>query len=321
MATADRCLRQRPRRPPVSVDFIPACRVSDADWDRVVRHARLGQWWHFSDWRRYSLAFAGPNAEDDSFAVRIGDRLEAVCPLIWEGRAYTMGGEPGPMPAAWSEAALVLCLDEAYRRAKERGAPLSFRMPPGKSMLPSTATPGWEKGGWQTRVVALTYAGSVLWRNVRKSYHSLIHRAHKTHRLVVSCGSSLAADYEALHKATVGTHMPRPDLTYELQAAWLTDGRAMLLGAQSKAHGQWDAFVYLFVHQGHVYYGSGPARPNVTVMHGLQWEALMECQARGHQQYEMGWQGHAADTKGQNIELFKRGFGGQDVPLEVWTHA
>lgn len=299
---------------------VPAASIADADWDRVVRHAPLGQFWNLSSWRRYSLAYAGRDARDDSFGVLEDGRLVAVCSLIREGTGYTMGGEPGPMPAAWSDTALMAALLHAHTLSP---GGLTFRMPPDRTLHPVTRLAleqlGWTKGGWETRVVSLASSPEILWRGVRKSYHALIHRTEREYILVVSVGAALADAYRLLHQETVGQVAPRSPSTYDCQAEWLESRQALLLGALHRQANRWDGFAYLFVHHGLVYYGSGPSRHGFTVMHGLQWAAIRECQERGHQRYEVGWVNHATDTKGKGIEMFKKGFGGQDVPQDTWT--
>lgn len=299
----------------------PADQIAEADWDRVVTHAPVGQFWNLSGWRRYSMAYAGPGAEDHSFGVITADGLAAVCTLIWEPqhKAFTLGGDPGPMPAFWRGEALREALAHAAGCAKAKETGLTFRMPAGRSGAYPAKEFGWIEGGWTSRCISLGYASAVLWRGMRKSYHALVHRTERTHRLVLSVSDALMPDYQALHKATVGTVLPRPDETYALQGQWLREGRALLLGAQARDTDQWDGFVYLFLHHDLAYYGSGPSRGISGVMHGLHWAAIRECAARRLLTYEMGWQQHAQDEKGKGIEMFKRGFGGQDVPLVTWT--
>mgnify|MGYP001561976968 FL=1 len=73
-------------------------------------------------------------------------------------------------------------------------------------------------------------------------------------------------------------------------------------------------FIYVVIYGEWAYYFSGASiEPNV--MHALQWRMIQQLKALGVETYELGWQGEATDEKGQGIEMFRRGFGGVDVPV------
>lgn len=172
---------------------------------------------------------------------------------------------------------------------------------------------------WQTRVVDLRRPYPELWRDVRRSYHSLIHKAEHQWTIEV-CGSGEMAHFKALHAAEAG-RQTRPDASWDLMAGWVGGGRLLLVGARGHS-GAWMAFAAFEMHRRWAYYGHAAAAKR-DVNHALVWHAMVALKARGIARLEMGWQGQDATDKGQALEFFRRGFGGTDVPAasgeDAWT--
>lgn len=166
---------------------------------------------------------------------------------------------------------------------------------------------------WQTQVIDLTPTERDLWRGVRKSYKSLIHKAERTSQ-IMAVGPEAMPICRALHDERAG-RQTRSAETWNMMARWIVNGHAVLfVSAQSS---EVSAYAFFVTFCGWSYYFSAATTaPNLH--HALVWHALRYL--RGEQiatVLEMGWQGEATDQKGQNIEYFRRGFGGVSVPLSL----
>lgn len=185
---------------------------------------------------------------------------------------------------------------------------------------------------WQTRIVNLQPSAAELWRGVRRSYRSLIHGAQRAyHFSVCGCGltdnanevlgaAGLIKTCQRVHFLDSGRRT-RPDASWDMMGNWVCNGNGLIVMAldwddQPTAMKNWPpciGFTYVIVHDAWAYYASAATlRPNVN--HGLVWRAMQELKVLGVRWFEIGWQGHAQDDKGRNIEMFRRGFGGIDMP-------
>ena len=114
----------------------------------------------------------------------------------------------------------------------------------------------------QAMVIRLDSPLIEVFRDLRGSYRSLIHRANERY---VVYEAPWFAKYKALHIAANG-RQPRSDETYAIQEKWLADGRGMLVGIGPAAMDEvsYRAFAYWIIYQGCAYYMSGPSiEPNV----------------------------------------------------------
>lgn len=165
---------------------------------------------------------------------------------------------------------------------------------------------------WQTRVVDL--AQGPQWSDVRKSYRSLIHRGTYEYRIDDAEGPRL--ECQQLHEAVAG-RQTRPQATWDLMAEWSvrrgTIGGVWIIAADT--FGTIGGYAYVVLHGQWGYYFSGVTRDYARVGAALQWYAIRWLCVSGVRWYELGWQGHAQDGKGRDIEFFKRGFGGTDYAL------
>lgn len=305
---------------------VPRSAVLPFEWDAFVQRHPSGWLWHTDGWVEYGLAFGG-DREDLSFAVLDGaGEVVGVCPLIREADRCAFEGEPGvwPLGIGWkdevgNEVAIEAVHDALIGGIRAAKVPASFRSCPlvqGPSGEFHSAVPVEMRIGWRSRVLDLTQSVDALHAGLRKSYKNLISRGEKRYEILADHEGALDCEYEAVHRASVGRVAPRPAETYRMQARWVERHRAFLVGAL--AGGRWVAFAYVFVWKGGAYYGSGPSL-EPSAMHAVVWRAILEAKALGCTRMELGWQGHAAptDTKEHGIEKFKRGFGGDDLPIWV----
>jgi hypothetical protein len=297
-------------------------------WDQFVANHPGAWWWHTTAWLDYCLAYT-PGAVSDSFAVMDGETMLAIAPLVREGDQYVMGGEPGADVCARSTSpqqsldALHLAHAELDRLAEMHGVKRAAM----RSAVPWITKPtapklGWTDISWRTRVVDLERDEAALWSDVRKSYRGLIRQGERTYRLTVGDKSNgqyfLFDAYQAIHRRAHGHgYSPRSDLTFAYQREWLKyDGHALVVCAESSpTTSEYTSGAALFlVYKQAAYYASG-AYVAENVSFPLLWHAMLTLKARGVRWLDMGWQGHAETDKGRNVEFFRAGFGGEDVPL------
>lgn len=165
----------------------------------------------------------------------------------------------------------------------------------------------------KTQVIDLTQPLATLWQGVRKSYHSIVHRANENY-VVVHRSAEGIAGFKALHIRANGKQ-PRPDMTYTLQGDWIRDGYGLLIAALDNEAERWMAAAYWIVYQDKAYYCSGPSIER-NVQHAVIWHSLELLKARGVTMVEMG-QVDGATDKEKNIGRFKAGFGGTEQPYHV----
>ena len=174
---------------------------------------------------------------------------------------------------------------------------------------------GYRSASWtmeqhQTQVIDLA---NLTWRDVRKSYHSLIHRAAEDFAIEEMLPGAMLT-YQSLHGAANGGAV-RPDQTFEIQEQWLKDGYGLLIGAHNYKTVGFAAFAYWITYQNCAYYASGPSvQPNVQ--HAVLWHSLVLLKARGFRLAELG-QIDGATEKEKNIGIFKQGFGGKAMPFTI----
>ena len=167
---------------------------------------------------------------------------------------------------------------------------------------------------WQTRVVDLTQSEAHLWRGVRKSAKSLIHRAERDYAITLRPAEDMER-FRRMHRTLAGRDT-RPLASWDLMADWVRDGSLVLIGGayhdRYLLNNQTVAYAAFYVWGEWAYYGHAAAyQPNVA--HALVWAGLLEAKRRGATVFEVGWQGQDASAKGRGIEQFRRAFGGVDV--------
>ena len=195
---------------------------------------------------------------------------------------------------------------------------------------------------WATRVIDLSLSKADLWRGVRKSYRSLIHKAERelTVEAIPQRGAGgLIRTCQRVHRFDAG-RQTRPDATWDLMGDWADDGSGLIAmafdytnrpvemlernGEPGNDPFQWlwlpcVDYAYFVVRGAWAYYASA-ASLRAGAHHAVIWHALLELKVRGVRWVEMGWQRQAVDEKGNGVEMFRRGFGGQDEPAQCCSY-
>ena len=294
-------------------------------WDAFCADSSGAWFFHTSRWLAYQRARGG---EDWSFALLDGDRIVAACPVMLEhgagGSSFSMDGHPCPWPAFRNHLGLASSRRVAEEvahtialKALELRVSYAFRTGPftgGGVPLPQMQI----TNGWSTRVTDLTAPAEELHAGLRKSYTSIVNAGMRRWEFLDGIGGPEARSAveiaERLHAKAAG-RKTRPTKTWEMMADWAVAGDAVCLVARRQDQGA-VGFAYFLIHKRHAYYASAAAlEPNVG--HALLWAGILKLKGAGVRRLEIGWQGQAEDKKGRNVEHFKAGFPGTDVPILV----
>lgn len=285
-------------------------------WDAFVDAHPGGWFYHTSHWLDYSLAYT-PGAVDQSFVVTSdGEAVEivALVPLITLDGNLVHGGQITPAPIlklTRSAAAAAMASTESVERV---GVPLPIQMRPG--VVPQGQPPqGTRLDTVGTYVIDVYQPEATLWRNLRKSYKSLIRKAERTY-VIAAYGTPKAVQFAyGLHRKCAGRET-RSSATWELMAAWATAGFAFTVVASTTTLKP-VAYAYIIKYKEWSYYASG-ASDEADVAHALQWHAIKTLKAGGYGAYEIGAAAMPqSTTKDKGIAHFKAGFGGREVPVGV----
>lgn len=271
-------------------------------WDRFVSSHPDGWWFHTWTWLDYAAAYS-PTAIDMSQVYVSGCEIVAVVPLIFEPDGTPVfGGQLTPAPLSLPDVTICSTINKRIQWA--------YR--PGREIEDLPVDYVERKHG--TYVVDLSKPEEELWRGLRKSYKSLIHRAEERYNVRVSSHLSIDESRKAmeiaqeLHFCSAG-RKTRPQRTWDLQANWLASGDGVLLVA-SRDH-DLVGFAYIIRWKDWAYYASGASLED-NVSHLLIWKAMNLLAADEQTRYfEIGHADEDGDAKARSIAFFKSGFGGE----------
>ncbi len=332
------------------MELIPLSQIGRTQWDTFCRESSDAWFRHRSTWIDYTVAMRQPGMSTDlSFGVTDSGRLVAVAPLIREaihGRTdlaeFGFAGWNVPFPAladGLGERHRDKIVKEIFREidrlARLQGiAYAAFEVNPLTQLRDGQAPQasplpflGFSATDVATHVVDLAPGEDTLLRNLRKGHKSDIVVARKAGLNVSLFDERSISDkdfavYREIHFHAAG-RQTRPDRTWELMREWISNGFAVL-GLVHHAGGVPVAAALFLTDKDGAYYGSSCVEPAFTdergIMHVLLWEAMRFLKNRGIRWLETGYQ-HTltlsqtvASRKEVNIALFKRGFGGINIP-------
>lgn len=328
------------------MEIVPLTPALAESWNAAA-HASDDAWfWHTTHWMEWAEDLAaGQIVANRSFLVTEGRDVLAICPaLVEDGRdGRRLGyGPAGPLPMAavrndiGRAQARVLdlyALTLAAIGAEEKAAHASVRVPSLSPAYLGAALPyanpllrfGYLDLPFLTQIIDLSAPLDALWSAVRKGHKAAVRAAERTCTAHVWTGEALAREtfdaYQQLHAKDAG-RVTRDQRTFDRMERWIRDGHAALVEAR---RGETPvAFAYLILHKDGAFYGSAckdPDHPELTVSHLIQWTAIQWLKARGVRFYDVGLQQFGPQwfdvpsAKAVSISQFKRGFGGQTVPL------
>lgn len=151
------------------------------------------------------------------------------------------------------------------------------------------------------------------WSDVRKSYHSLIHRGQEQLEIAEDRYINL---FRRVHQCVFGS--VRSLETFAIQDDWIQSRHAMAVSAINKKDEVVAAALWI-IYKGAAYYASGPSSEKNT-MHAVIWKSLQLLKERGITLVELG-QIDGETEKEKNIGKFKAGFGGEAKPFTIVRRA
>jgi hypothetical protein len=320
-------------------------------WDEFCARNGGAWFWQTTPYLKYQRAYR-PSAETAplDFMIVRGGRPIAICPLAREKvpgggpprSAFSLGEDHLPSPVVEDalvrsdrERVLAAVFAEVDRlAAKEGAARASFResvltpriLAPQVSPANELVRFGCIDDSLQTHVLDLRPDAARLWSDMRRSYHSVIHRAGERFAFQLLDASTVTDElfrlYRELHHKDAG-RVTRPLETFEMMLGWIRSGNALL--AQAVFENRVLACALAIVYKGGAYYASGCTDPDFedpgALGPYLQWNVIEGLKARGVTHYELGWQfygpqlAYVPSKKDLSIAFFKRGFGGTTLPF------
>lgn len=314
-------------------------------WNALALASSDAWFWQTPSWAAWSDATSAPAIVGrHSFGiVHSSGELIGVCPVNVEEREgeriFAFMGGPLPAPAfadslAGPEREQAF---EAYVRELEDLAGRE-RVARGSIKMPFTAAlhqPGWYLNpfvrygyfdlAYMTQVIDLRLDENHLWTAVRKGHRSDIKRAAQRATVRVWDRETITTgkirEYQALHAKDAG-RVTRPQHTFDLMEGWIRDGHAIL--GETTMDNRAVAFAVIISYKTGAFYASGcrdPEVPDLKGSHLLQWEVMRWLKAHGCELYDIGIQFfgpqwfYVPTAKEISISTFKRGFGGETVPL------
>lgn len=164
----------------------------------------------------------------------------------------------------------------------------------------------WDVQDHQTQVIDLRLHQ---WTDLRKSYHSIIHRALE--RYTISPRMTINP-FREVHARAFG--LVRSPETFQIQNSWIEHGCAEVVVAHDENENPVAAAFWIIWKDG-AYYASGPSLVQ-NLQHAVIWESLVLMKSRGITLVDMG-QIDGETEKEKNIGKFKAGFGGSSMSYTV----
>jgi hypothetical protein len=325
---------------------------SVAEWRGFCNTEPDATFWHQDSYVDYMLNHMTDHKSAQlSFMVEQDGRAIALCPLILENNGATeslparkelsFSGSFGPMPVVSSSVsarvakrAMSLVFSEIDSLAVSNGAvrtsmrdmPLKFSFF-SDSLAPSNQLSrfGYQDASISTLLIDLNLSEAELLKAMSKGHRSAIRAASNTLDVEVFSGPDTTRavfdEYVKIHALAAG-RVTRPANTFDNMYNWIVAGNAGLSVASED--GKYVGFSLFFLTRGGAYYASAcnvPGRRDLPVAHVNQWGTIRWLKEHGYRFYETGWQQYGPQHHGVpsekelSIELFKRGFGGDVVPL------
>jgi hypothetical protein len=305
--------------------------------------------WHTTRWLEYTLSY-NPSLESRSLAFLVcdGSTPVAVVPLVMErhrrgnvvSSEFSFGGGWLPAPACIDglssrqekeahrfifDRVLFLGEEQGISRISFRSSPFAILGSSPESVIPVAVRFGFSSCLLPTQVIDVRNNPEELLKAMRKGHRSDIKRAGKHLKGIVCSRENTARDlflsYRGLHEKAAG-RQTRPGETFDMMYKWIEDGYAALFGAL--LDGRPVSFAYVMLYKQCAYYGSACNDPEIgdlPLAHFIQWEILKWLHEAGFRYYEIGWQFYVAtpvfpaSAKEIAVSSFKRGFGGNAVPM------
>jgi len=322
--------------------------MSDA-WDEFVQSNDEAWFWHTTDWMRYSLSSQfNVQTGNVSFCVTENSRIIAIAPLIIERYMQEgeeccelrYGGWPVPVPVIdasikpkrknkiykliFNEIDRIASADNVQRAVfRIYNAYEQYRR--GNIVFNFLMKYGFNDTSSVTRVIDLTSDLRDIYREFNDGTKRQIVKAEKNLSLKLYDHTNISVDIFGCFKKfyfDVAGKVTRPEACYSVLYECILKKLAVMVFAYFQGH-LVGVTISAYYRSGAYYLLGASKREFIqcSVGHLMQQEMLKYMKSQGIEYYEIGHQQYGPTCydfpteKEINISIFKRRFGGVDVPL------
>lgn len=333
------------------MDFRPLTSESAPLWDRFCQENSEAWFWQTTDCLAlYALSQPSLETQLQPFYAWRDEKIVALCPWSIEKTSIagtvhavgTLGGDFIPAPVIADalhpddrERVRTAVMTELDQRARQHKlAKVCFReaiiipkfLSPSRAPILELGAYGYLDQSLNSQVIDLHLSEEQLWSSVRKSYHSLIHKAEAALTVEILDQSNVSEDrfedYRRIHQKAAG-RATRPRESFQKMLDLIRKGMAIL--PQVLHEGHVIASTFLVVFKDKAYYMSACNDPEwetkYALGHLIQWKTILDLKRRGFTHYELGWQflgsalSYVPSKEEHQIASFKHAFGGFTVPF------
>jgi hypothetical protein len=304
-------------------------------WDRFVKKNQNASWAYLPLWRKYQQHYSKYIVENLSFLISHENEPLCICPLFLEqidNKLYFSCANDYLVAPIFKKGmdnrqfnkTFKICfstVDEIAAREKVQKTMFAIDPLSSHRQYNYLMEVGYINTSLNTSIIDLTQPLDILWKNLRKSYKSLINNGKKKFEIEIVDSKNLNREaheeYRRLHHKTSGK-VTRIHETWEFQYKMVENDYAILVGL--KDNGKYIAFSYFYHHNGGIYYGSSSDDPDyktvIPIEHTIIWSAIKYYKERDFSELNIGIQFFGnqlfsfPNEKDLSISFFKRGFGG-----------
>jgi hypothetical protein len=318
-----------------------------AEWDQFCLDSDDAWFWHTSEWLEYTIHLRPQfHTEQKSFCVKENGRMVAISPLLLntlnedgdEVKYFSYDRYQGVPPAIRNNISkkerfriLAFIFSAIDKIASENDVDLMLtKFSPLARSYEKTSNYleryGFLNTSLSTSVIDLTHAPDYLLSDMRKGHRYNVKKGMEYYTVKIFDKENITredfAGYQTLHHKAAG-RMTRPQITFDLMYSWIKSGNAILAGLSYKDN--YIGYSLIIVYKNGAYYGSACDDPEADVpipLHPLlQWYVIKWLKKEEYKIYELGLQQFGIQIydfpseKDLSISFFKRGFGGEIVPV------
>lgn len=320
------------------------------DWDEFCLESAGAWFWHTADTLEYILNYK-PELKTKNFSFFIGrqNKILAIIPLILEVIGlnenyffeFSFSGCGGAIPApalsnnlTTAEQDLIyrlifteidrLAAESKVKRLRLRLRPLFLDKVAEGGQYKRLISHGFNDISLSTQLIDLRKEEKVLWDELRRNHRRSILKGDKFEIKFydnMNITKGIFYEYKEMHHKASG-RKTRPNKTFELMFDQAKRGFGFLVVASLNQKNIGFEFYTIYKKQAEGFSAANdPDFEYLPIRHRLEWEAMLWMKSRDMDFYDIGIQQSGPlpydlpTAKEINISHFKKGFGGQTVPL------
>jgi len=328
------------------MDVIKYTNVDNKEWNSYCEKIKITTFNHLSDRIRYDIEYSPYLQKNLSFILLENKKPMGVIPLyiekIEKSTQISFSNSYGVVPAIagdvdYNKQEKILkfifsYIDNLAQENKCSKALFKFdplANPEGKYRILNfnyLLQYGFTDHSLISRIIDLREEKNILWKNMRRGHRCATKQGLKNFSFEFYNSKNITEKifdiyrtmhYRAARRAT------RPLITFKIMYDWINDNNTVL--GLGKYKNKYVASILLTKYKNTAYYGSGAEEPSIKlpmpIGHALMWQSICYLKDNSVDFFEIGWQQYGKlpydepSKKDLNISLYKRGFGGYNVPL------